>query len=311
MDNFVLNTPVLLIIYCRLDTTKEVFEKIREARPRKLYIASDGPKEGATEDMKRRIMETRDWVVSNVDWDCEVFTDFAEKNMGCRLRPSSAISWVFEHEETAIILEDDIVPDISFFRYCQEMLLKYQNDDRIMTISGYKAVDDFEITTDYFFSFFSPIWGWATWKRAWEKYDVNVPFWPEVKKKKLLKQYFRYATVKCMERDFDSVYSNRIDSWAYQWLLTRIAYNGLGIVPKHNLIRNIGFESELATHTSGEKMCFPVHHMIFPIKEVIDVKRNEEYDLAYEISHFKYNILKEAVKKITPSFLLKWYHGLK
>lgn len=307
IDDFKLKTPVLLIIYCRLGTTQKVFERIKNAKPLKLYIAADGPKENAPKDQMARIFETREWVLKNIDWECEVYTNFSETNLGCKVRPYTAVTWVLEHEETVIVLEDDIVVENTFFRYCQEMLEQYKDCEDVMTVSGYKAEEDFQIEGDYFFSYFSPIWGWATWKRAWKKYDPDMKKWPLVKKQKLLKKLFGKDAAYCIERDFDRAYGGNIDAWDYQWLFARIANRGLGIVPKYNLITNIGFENELATHTNGMRMEFHPRPLEFPLEIGNTINRNIEYDKEYERTHYKCHIIKDSIKKIVPRFLLeKW-----
>ena len=165
-----MKTPVLFLVFNRPDTTKQVFEAIRQAQPPRLYIASDGhrsDREGEWEKVKT----VRDYVVNNIDWDCEVKTLFREKNLGCRIAVSTAISWFFENEEQGIILEDDCFPDQSFFPFCEELLWKYQDDKRIMMITGTNSLGTWKSELQsYHFSIYGSIWGWATWKRAWNLY---------------------------------------------------------------------------------------------------------------------------------------------
>lgn len=309
--DIILDTPILLIIYNRLETTKQVFERIRKVKPRKFYIAADGPKDNAEEIQKQKILDVRKWVLDNVDWECDVHTCFAEKNMGCKERPHTAITWALSNEDRMIILEDDIVPDISFFIYCEEMLEKYKDDTRIMTVSGYKAVYDFPIEEDYFFSFFSPIWGWGTWKRAWDKYDPKIVEWPKAKKDKILKKYFRRDTQYFLSKNFDTVYRDEIDAWDYQWHFIRILNEGLGIVPKHNLVKNIGYNSEEATHTTGIAPEFPVESLEFPLSETTEVIRNIYYDEAYEKMNYVRHRGKDLLRKVMPKWSLELYKSIK
>lgn len=247
-----MRSPILLLVFNRPDTTSQVFATIRNAKPPRLYIAADGPnptREGETQ----RCQEVRE-IVLEVDWPCEVFTLFRDNNLGCRLAVAGAISWFFEHEEEGIILEDDILALPSFFRYCDELLAYYRNNAKVAMISGNNFVASYATVEDsYFFSKYCHIWGWATWRRAWQYYDVAIPDWPYWKKNQLLSKltdnniffdkYWRLL--------FDKVYLGEINSWAYQWTYTCWKMGLLAILPKTNLVTNIGFD-ERATHTKGE-----------------------------------------------------------
>lgn len=248
-------TPVLFLIFNRPDATQRVFDEIKKAKPLRLYVAADGPrsnKEGESD----RCEETRK-IIRQVDWECEVATLFREENLGCKKAVSSAIDWFFGQEEEGIILEDDCLPDPSFFGYCQELLEKYRDDDRVMMISG----DNFQDGAmrgdgSYYFSKNVHIWGWASWRRAWNKYDVTMRSYPEFRKQgriesvfqgKILQQYWLSI--------FDSVFSGKIDTWDYQWVYAVWANGSLSIIPNVNLISNIGFRND-ATHTRGTESEF-------------------------------------------------------
>jgi hypothetical protein len=181
-----LQTPVLFVIFNRLDTTNIVFKAIRKAQPKKLYIAADGPRPGNVSD-EEKCTSIRKLVI-NVDWDCELKTLFREENLGCGLGPASAYDWFFEHEEEGIILEDDCLPDPSFFIYCQELLEKYRHDTKIMHITGSNFQKGWQNDEDYsyYFSSYPHEWGWATWRRAWKLYDFKVQKYPELDKKDYL-----------------------------------------------------------------------------------------------------------------------------
>ena len=174
MLNFQLSTPVAFIIFNRPDTTARVFAEIAKARPPKLLVVGDGPRANRDGEADR-VAEARA-IIKNVDWPCEVLTNFSTPNLGCKKRVSSGIDWIFEQVEEAIILEDDCLPDPSFFQFCEEMLARYRHDDRIAMISG----DNFlfgqvPVPESYYFSRYCHIWGWASWRRAWKDYDVNIP----------------------------------------------------------------------------------------------------------------------------------------
>ena len=170
-----LNTAVLFLVFNRLDTTKQVFETIRQAKPQRLYIAADGARASRVGEAAQ-VQAVRDYVTSHVDWECEVKTLFREQNLGCKYAVSSAIAWFFENEEMGIILEDDCLPDPTFFNFCQELLARYRHDQRIGVISG----DNFQFghrrnDDSYYFSKYVHIWGWATWRDRWvNSYDVTI-----------------------------------------------------------------------------------------------------------------------------------------
>ncbi len=294
---FELTTPVAFIIFNRPDTTKEVFEKIREAKPKKLYLISDAPREGREDDVEK-VNETRGYVESHIDWDCELHKNYAESNMGCKNRVYTGISWVLENEETTIILEDDVVPMPEFFRYCQEMLEHYKDNEKVMMVSGTNLLKNHKIDKQYTFSCFSSIWGWATWKRAWDKYDVDIKGWPEVHKNGTFKGVQSGLAYMFLKRNMDSVYNHVKDTWDIQWDYCRHINRGLGVVPKENMICNIGFDREDATHTSGSSdEDFSYGSINFPIDFNVEVKRDLDYDKAYIKKYYGMKKVMNFVKK--------------
>ncbi|ORA17758.1 methyltransferase type 11 [Mycobacterium arosiense ATCC BAA-1401 = DSM 45069] len=192
-------------------------------------------------------------IVDEVDWDCEIQTNFSETNMGTCHRISSGLTWAFELVDKAIILEDDCVPSASFFPYCADLLDRYENDERVMMISGGNHLfGHAEIADSYYFSRYPHIWGWATWRRAWAKYDLNMTDWPEIRDRKLFDQYFPTMSERCYwEFVFQSVYDGQVDTWAWRWFYSIWANSGLCATPARNLVRNIGFHAD-ATHTKGD-----------------------------------------------------------
>ena len=176
-----LDMPVLFLIFNRADTTRQVFEAIERVKPKKLYVAGDGPRADVDSDPEK-CRQARQ-IATSVTWDCEVNTLFQSQNIGCKYGVSSGIDWFFKREEMGIILEDDTVPSQSFFFFCQELLEKYRHDHRIMHINGTNFFwnDIQHPNASYFFSQYGNIWGWATWRRAWELYDVNLSDWTFVK----------------------------------------------------------------------------------------------------------------------------------
>ncbi len=269
-----LHTPVLLLIFNRPDTTRRVFDAIRRARPTRLYIAADGPRATHPEDAARCAAARAE--VAHVDWPCEVFTLFRTSNLNCGVGPASALNWFFEHEEAGIILEDDCVPAPSFFRFCEELLVHYRHDTRVLHIGGNNFSREARRpqpagADSYFFSTQVNSWGWATWRRAWHLYDFH------------LSQYHQLAAQGKLRGLYSSWLENRYrlskirsvvglpqppDVWDYQWHFTVAAHSGLCIVPAVNLVGNIGF-GEQGTHTldaTDEFADIPTSELEFPLR---------------------------------------------
>lgn len=239
-------TPVLLIIFNRPHTTRAVFEVVRKVKPKYLYVAADGPRLSIQGELDR-VMRARD-ILSQVDWPCEIKTLFREKNLGCKKAVSEAITWFFNHVNQGIILEDDCLPSITFFNYCEELLNKYKDDYRVWHIGGTNVEKvSHDVNASYYFSFANNIWGWATWKRTWDQYDVNMSDYKSVRVELLealpdnMKYYINL---------FDGALDKKLDTWDYQYNYLMIKNSYLSIVPKYNLISNIGFSDD-ATHTKN------------------------------------------------------------
>ena len=275
MADWQLRTPVVLLIFNRPDLTRRVFERIREAQPAQLFIAADGPRPDVPADVELCAQARQ--VAEQVDWECEVHTLFRETNLGCKQAVSSAIDLFFEHVEEGIILEDDCVPHPTFFRFCDELLEKYRDDERIMAISG----DNFQLgrrrTEDsYYFSRYPHCWGWATWRRAWCHYDGEMRLWPAIRDGGWLQDILENRrAIAYWTTIFDKMYNGDIDSWAYAWTFICWIQSGLAILPTVNLVSNIGF-GENATHTRGggrianmsvQPMDFPLIHPPFVLRD--------------------------------------------
>lgn len=243
-----LQTPVAFIIFNRPDTTARVFAEIAKARPRKLLVIADGPRPHKAGEAER-CAATRA-IIERVDWDCEVLRNFSDANLGCRNRVASGIDWVFEEVPEAIILEDDCLPDPSFFRFCEEMLDRYRDDTRVAMISGDNFLfNEVDVGASYYFSRYCHIWGWASWRRAWKFYDRSASLWPRLQRRNGLKTIVHSRREEMYwKAAFDGVHRGAIDTWDYQWGLACWAQNMLSIMPAQNLISNIGFGFD-ATHT--------------------------------------------------------------
>lgn len=295
-----LNTPVLFLIFNRPDTTQKVFNEIKQAKPKQLFIAADGPRHDS-EDEIEKCQKARE-IISSVDWDCEVKTLFRNKNLGCKIAVSSAIDWFFENVEEGIILEDDCLPVQSFFWFCEELLEYYRDDTRIMMISGNnfqfgKAIGE----GSYYFSKYTHIWGWATWKRAWRHFDVSMKSFEKFKTEKQINNIFNIKQQKnYWLRIFQITYDNNIDSWAYVWTYTCLVNNGLCVIPNVNLVSNIGFNKE-ALHTKDENSILS-KVKTEEITEIIHpefVLADQEADLLIsKLCYGNINIFKRIVNKV-------------
>jgi hypothetical protein len=279
--------PVLFLIFNRPDTTKRVFEEIRKARPQRLYIAGDGPREGVRSDAQ--LCEASRNVVGEIDWDCHVQTLFREKNYGCKVAPSSAITWFFGYEPEGIILEDDCVPHPTFFRFCSELLDRFRHDERIMMISGSNELGLWKADGQSYHFSTDGVWGWASWRRAWAHFDVEMKRWTDSTTQEILKSTLRERRLLANNlRAFSRVHRKKLDSWAYPWRLARLINGGLTVTPAKNLVSNIGFRAD-ATHTrrrDAAVAALPVHSMEFPLKHNTDVALDQEYvKEAFELSY--------------------------
>jgi hypothetical protein len=280
-----MKTPVALIIFNRPDCTERVFEAIAKAKPEKFLVAADGPRPGKPGDVEK-CAATRA-VIDAVDWDCEVLTNYSEINLGCKMRPVTGINWVFEQVEEAIILEDDCLPHPSFFPFCEELLERYRDDERVMMIGGINFLSEWKTPyQSYHFSYFGGTWGWASWRRAWQLYDPDIKVWPRVIDARLLEQLFPNPHHYGYWIDiFQQVYHGALeDVWDYQWLLACWINSGYRIFPEVNLISNIGFRED-ATHTFGEspmanmstkEISIPLKHPPFVVRSVDADERIQE-----------------------------------
>lgn len=250
IENFQLNVPIIFIIFNRKDTTQKVFDVIKKVKPPILLVVADGARK-EKDGEEQKVTETRK-IIEQVDWDCKILTNYSDVNLGCKKRVSSGLDWAFSVVDKAIILEDDCLATLSFFKFTQEMLEKYNDDERIMMISGdNKTFCTKEIDESYYFSRQIQIWGWATWSRAWKKYDIEMKDWPKIKKQKFINQFCQKKSHQYYWKQlFDLSKNDKIASWDGQWVYSVWKESGLCIVPKYNLVTNIGF-GEDATHTSN------------------------------------------------------------
>ena len=242
-------TPVLFLIFNRPDTTLQVFEAIRKAAPKKLYVSADGPR---TPEERIKCQQTRE-ILNQIDWDCQLFMNYSDQNQGCKVAISEGISWFFKQEEEGIILEDDCLPSESFFSFCTTLLAKYRHDNRITHIGGSNLqLGQARGEASYYFSNLTHVWGWAGWRRVWKNYDVELRTFPEFKLNDEIKNCpshypFKTGWIEALEK----THNGQIDTWDYQYAYLNLVNNGLSVIPNVNLISNIGFRAD-ATHTFDE-----------------------------------------------------------
>lgn len=274
---------MLFLVFNRASTTARVFESIRQARPRRLYVAADGPRasragEGARCDEVRRI-------ATAVNWPCEVNTLFRAYNLGCKQGVAQGISWFFAHEQEGIILEDDVLPDPSFFGYCEALLERYRADGRVAAIAGCNQISDYYTAADsYFFTRQNHVWGWASWRRAWQHFEIDMTSWPEWDKAGGLQRLIEDPCAEHYWRQrFERVHQGQIDTWDYQWMYACWRSGGLTALPAHNLTTNLGLGFGMeATHTSKGVARFvrdnPARQAEWPLRHPACVLRNKEAD---------------------------------
>jgi hypothetical protein len=290
------------MIFNRPGHTRAVFEEIRRARPPRLFVIADGPREGYPDDVIK-CRAARE-VIETVDWPCDIIKNYSDVNLGCGTRPATGISWLFEQVDEAIILEDDCLPHPTFFRFCQELLDIYRHDTRIMMISG----DNFQFRrkrspNSYYFSRFAHCTGWATWGRAWRHFDHDMQFLREVNGVGLIEAILPNKNERryWLER-FRQAEAHKRDIWDYQWTFAIWMQNAMTIIPEVNLISNIGYNEE-GTHTKSDKdlfanltleaMEFPLNHPLFMIRH----HKADKFTTDIAFIHGKLHAVKFLVKR--------------
>lgn len=291
-----MKNAVLFIIFNRPHTTHVVFEKIKNAKPPRLYIAADGPRKDNKSDIENCKL-TRE-IIQEINWECQIKTLFRDENLGCKYGVFEAITWFFEYEEQGIILEDDVVPSMDFFYFCDRMLYKYKNENDVFIISGFNPLGENIESNDYYFSRDPAVWGWATWRRVWQLYDVEILDWklhPCIERIKLnipnfVKQHYSYC--------FDLVTNENLDTWDYQLLYCLLVNNAKAIKPKANLISNIG---TIGTHSRNKGHN---HFLAYGkldknnINDPINRQFDEYEDLKFYKSRYKYLKFRRFIRKI-------------
>lgn len=278
-------TPVSFFIFNRPQLAVQVFEVIRQLKPSSLLVVADGPRPN-TKGEEELCRDSR-YIIDGVNWPCRVLKNYSDTNQGCKRRMSTGLDWVFNTVDRAIVLEDDCLPDPSFFPYCAELLERFSDDKRIMQICG-TNVDPVPFPRySYTFSKYGPVWGWASWRRAWREYDVDMEAWPQVLEEKMFESLWNLPG----EAEFriplyESVYRGEVDTWDIQWGFAKFLNSGLNVIPSHNLISNIGFGPD-ATHTKDTAHPAsnrPTQTLGFPLRHYPFLVRNQETERRF---HFK------------------------
>ncbi|WP_394952209.1 methyltransferase FkbM [uncultured Helicobacter sp.] len=304
----------MLLSFNRLDTVRQTLAQIACVQPPRIYLASDGARDGKINAQgmpeSTLVQEVRAFLLDSIDWDCAVHTRFLDSNLGCKAAVSSAISWFFENEEQGIILEDDCLPTLSFFRFCDELLARYKEQERVMMISGWSALDfapnpsahtlcpKARLSEDYFFSKYNHIWGWASWARAWAKYERESS--------NFASDFAHFAFSSASERRswrkiFSAYYGGNIDTWDYPWTFSIWKARGLCVYPKNNMIQNIGFNRDDAAHTHGDSKfaTMPSYEIVFPLTHPSHIAPNFALDsLNFTLVFETPNLLRRVVRKI-------------
>lgn len=245
-------SPILLIAFNRPDTTTRVLEEIARQKPSQLFVACDAPRSHVPED-RERVDGVKKAVTDIVTWDCELHTFYPEDNLGLKRGVVGAIDWFFDHVTEGIILEDDCLPHPDFFGFCDELLERYRDDQRVWAIQGDNSLKmRLRGAASYGFIPHALIWGWATWKRAWKHYDGELTQWQKIRgTKEVTKLWPDRIERKIRSELLDKVLQDPDFTWDYQWAFTVSYHRGLTVVPRKNLVSNIGWDRADATHTTG------------------------------------------------------------
>lgn len=310
-----LETPILFIIFNRKDVALKSLAAIKKSKPKRIYISGDGPRK-TIEQEKEKVKNTREAVISAIDWDCEIKTLFQDENLGCGPGVYTAINWFFENEEQGIILEDDCVASDSFFPFCETLLKEYKYDERIGLISGFNQVGSIPVSDSYCFSKYSVCWGWATWRRAWHNMDYDMKWRGGDFEKSILsncgylgKDYVYW------KRRVKAVETGLVSAWDFQWCYSVASQNQLAAFPEVNLISNIGY-GEDATHSSKSpfmnyenrgELKLPLRHpkYVLPQTEFDKSFYKERNTFINSLAWFFPKSIKDTVKRILGFFYNK------
>lgn len=292
MTAYRVDTPVAFFVYNRPEKANRVLERIATVEPETLFVVADGPDPDDPED-ERRCAETRSVVEAGIDWDCDVRREFADENLGLRERFVTGLRWVFGEAESAILLEDDCLPNECFFRFCDEMLEEYRYDTRVMDVTGSNHLGTWkDDRQDYHFSFYGSIWGWATWRRSWERYDPEMSLWADSEARARFRDVIADDDqADYLEYVYEQVYDGDLETWDYQWGFARQLNSAVSVVPSRNLVTNIGFGEDATNTTATESEMADVdrYSLSFPLERreyvAVDRKYDEQFHEMRPLTH--------------------------
>ncbi|MEL6930370.1 MAG: glycosyltransferase family 2 protein [Cyanobacteria bacterium J06600_6] len=287
-----LKTPVAFLIFNRPKNTQRVFDAIRKAQPAKLMVVADGHRGDRPGEAEK--CAAAQAVIAGVDWDCEVSTNYSAVNLGCRDRVASGLNWVFEQVESAIILEDDCLPDPSFFPFCETLLTRYASCSEVMGICGSNFLSTWKSRIQsYHYSYYFNCWGWATWRRAWQRYDLGIKSWSKLEVKAQIANFIDHeAQFQSYSQAFDRNYLGKLNTWDFAFAFACLSHQGYLINSAVNLVSNLGF-GEDATHTTANAnhivANLPRHTAQFPLIAPKDFSldrgyTNAQYNLVWDLS---------------------------
>ena len=300
-------TPVLLVAYRRPDTTKKVIDAIRVAAPERMFVACDGPNLKKPDEAEK-VAATRALIEREIDWPCKIERRYSETNQGCKMGVSSAITWFFEQVEEGIIIEDDCVAHPDFFPYCAELLERFRHDSRVWHISGNNFQNgQWRCDGSYYFGHIPHSWGWATWRRCWKHYDIDLKRWPALKASGLMETIFEDPVARSY---WSGLWDNLLNkeelpgTWDYQWHFTCLSEGGLTIIPNRNLVSNVGFGVDGTNYLKESPLNNIPVSKICPLTHPTFILRDAAAD-AYDFDHVLGGAKKREAMRHYNSFLGK------
>lgn len=298
---------VAILIFNRPQQTARLIEALRVVKPGRVLVVADGPRAGNSEDEEN--VRKCHALLERIDWDCTLERNIAERNLGCRRRVSGGLDWVFSRSDRAIILEDDCLPHPSFFRYAGELLEFYADEPRIMSVSGTNFSRKRLFPESYSYSRYVRVWGWASWRRAWQNYDVDLKAWQTADQHSLLAEMFENSAMRKFWRAaFDRITEQQFDTWDYQWSFLHFVNHSLSIIPTVNLISNTGFGPD-ATHTkrANTYQNLPVFAMDDPLLHPGGISPNAVFDRDVEQNQFGAS-LRVRIRNMLAAYVRGWIH---
>ena len=291
--------PVVILLYNRPSHVKHIIDSLSTIKPNKIYLVADGPSSSKDQELCQEARRAAE----NIAWKCHVVKIYSDEHFGLRKRVVTGLNEVFSKEPMAIILEDDCIPDPSFFKYCDTLLKEYKNNKDILSIAGFNNNPTKKRGNSYHFSKYVESWGWATWSRAWQLYDDTMIDWPNLRRTDWLRKYTgSFWESIYWKYIFDLTYQGKYDSWAYRWMYSAFLYKSLTAVPSDNLITNIGFGPE-ATHTKHKSNHPSSSQMNFPVRHPKLVRVNKAEDSAYISRIYKRPI---AILGLIKKIIFSW-----